>query len=274
LAVHPRPLDPVHDPGLELVEAADVVVVDVGRDRDERLLDEVGDRRADRGDADPGVDEEVAIATADVPEIAAEQRSEGTRCVCTEARRAGSPDPAGSSPTLRGRRICGLQRSNAGSARPHESGPPAVLLQAKRAAVRSVGPVHHRGLRAPEIVADHGQRTPEERLEAFVRFLIEDLKDPMTNAIFFELWSIGQRDRFAMAMVDRFYRRYVANFDDIIAAINPKLDMHRRSTRAALMATQIEGLMILLAKGRPRHRYLVGIENECVAQLLRLAKQP
>jgi hypothetical protein len=50
--------------------------------------------------------------------------------------------------------------------------------------------------------------------------------------------------------------------------------VHRRTTRAALMATQIEGLMILLAKGRPRHRYLVGIENECVAQLLRLAKQP
>jgi AcrR family transcriptional regulator len=126
----------------------------------------------------------------------------------------------------------------------------------------------------PGIVADYGERTPEKRLEGFVRFLIEDLKDPMTNAIFFELWSIGQRDRFAMTMVDQFYHRYVTNFDHMIAAINPKLDPKRRTTRAALAATQIEGLMILLARGRPRHAYLVGIERECVAQILRLAKQP
>jgi hypothetical protein len=118
------------------------------------------------------------------------------------------------------------------------------------------------------------ERTPEKRLEGFVRFLIEDLKDPMTNAIFFELWSIGQRDRFAMTMVDQFYHRYVTNFDHMIAAINPKLDPKRRTTRAALAATQIEGLMILLARGRPRHAYLVGIERECVAQILRLAMQP
>ena len=68
--------------------------------------------------------------------------------------------------------------------------------------------------------------------------------------------------------------RYVTNFDHMIAAINPKLDPKRRTTRAALAATQIEGLMILLARGRPRHAYLVGIERECVAQILRLAKQP
>jgi AcrR family transcriptional regulator len=124
------------------------------------------------------------------------------------------------------------------------------------------------------IVADFGQRTPEKQLEGFVRFLIEDLKDPVTNAIFFELWSIGQRDRFAMMMVDQFYSRYVTNFDRMFAAINPKVDSRRRRTRAALAATQIEGLMILLAKGRPRHDYLAGIEDECVARILGAARQP
>jgi AcrR family transcriptional regulator len=124
------------------------------------------------------------------------------------------------------------------------------------------------------IVADYGHRTPEQRLEGFVQFLIEDLKDPMTNAIFFELWSIGQRDQFAMTMVDQFYQRYVSSFDQLIAAINPKLKPTLRSIRAALAATQIEGLMVLLASRRPVHRYLIGIERECVSQILRLARQP
>ncbi len=126
----------------------------------------------------------------------------------------------------------------------------------------------------PEIVTHFGDRTPEERLEGFVQVLVEDLKDPMTNAIFFELWSIGQRDRFAMKMVDQFYDRYISNFSDLIAAVNPALNSKRCRTRAALAATQVEGLMILLAKGRPRHTYLVGIERECVAQILHLAMQP
>jgi AcrR family transcriptional regulator len=124
------------------------------------------------------------------------------------------------------------------------------------------------------LVADYGDCTPEQRLEGFVQFLIEDLKDPMTNAIFFELWSIGQRDQFGMTMVDQFYQRYVSSFDELIAAINPKLEPTLRRIRAALVATQIEGLMILLARGRPLHRYLMGIERECVIQILRLARQP
>lgn len=124
------------------------------------------------------------------------------------------------------------------------------------------------------IVAGYGQQGPEERLKSFVRFLIEDLKDPVTNSIFFELWSIGQRDRFAMTMVDRFYHRYITNFDAMFADLNPELDAKRRSRRAALAATQIEGLMLLLASGRPHHDYIVGLEEECVAQILRLAQEP
>ena len=59
---------------VELMEAPDVVVVHVRGDRDQRTLDEVGDLRTQRRDAEPGIDEEVALPPGHVPDVAAQQR--------------------------------------------------------------------------------------------------------------------------------------------------------------------------------------------------------
>ena len=55
---------------VELVEAAGVVVVVVRRHREERVLEQVLGRGAQRRDAEPGVDDQVALPAPEVPDVA------------------------------------------------------------------------------------------------------------------------------------------------------------------------------------------------------------
>ena len=64
--------DGVHAPVVELVEAAHVVVVDVGCHAHDRSVHQLGELVCDGGNADAGVDHEVAFAPAHVPCVAAD----------------------------------------------------------------------------------------------------------------------------------------------------------------------------------------------------------
>src|SRR5262249_14117833 len=55
------------------MHAARMVEMRVGRDRRERLLEEIARRGREAGDAEPGIDQHVALAAADVPDVAAEE---------------------------------------------------------------------------------------------------------------------------------------------------------------------------------------------------------
>lgn len=124
-----------------------------------------------------------------------------------------------------------------------------------------------------QISADKS-RLPRQRLTATVGYLIEDIKSPLTNFIFFEIWSPAQRDTCAAQLLDRMYAGYCRNFEELIAAISPKMPANKRAQRAALIAFQIEGLMVLLSSAMPRHDYLNDLEEECAQQAQRLASWP
>ena len=64
----------MHDTGFELVQASDVVVVYVGRHRGERLVNQVRDFLAQGCDPEPGIDQQVPVSAANVPDIAAQKR--------------------------------------------------------------------------------------------------------------------------------------------------------------------------------------------------------
>ena len=60
----------------ELVMAADVIVVAVRRDGGDRLVDEIRQLVGQAHQTHPGVDDQIAIAAADVPDVAAHQRDD------------------------------------------------------------------------------------------------------------------------------------------------------------------------------------------------------
>ena len=59
---------------LELVEAADVVDMGVGRDRDDVAGEQLWKRLSQAGETQAAVDDEVPVAPAEVPDVAAQQR--------------------------------------------------------------------------------------------------------------------------------------------------------------------------------------------------------
>ena len=63
----------MHQTRFEFVKASNVVVVDVGRQGDERFIDQIGDLISQGGNAETGVDQQIPITSADVPDIAAQE---------------------------------------------------------------------------------------------------------------------------------------------------------------------------------------------------------
>jgi len=116
--------------------------------------------------------------------------------------------------------------------------------------------------------------SPQKRFTAILCFLIEDLKNPLTSGTFMELWALAERHKFAAEIMDKMYSHHRKNIAALIRDLNPKLSPHERARRAALIATQIEGLNLLLARGKPKHQELKGLEKEAVRWMTKLATLP
>lgn len=113
----------------------------------------------------------------------------------------------------------------------------------------------------------------ERQFEETVRFLIEDCKSSRTNAVFFSLWALAQRNEFVSELMDRMYTDHRRSIERQLGIINPGIANDRLPKIAALIAVQIEGLMLLISAGRPKHEELAGIEEECMRQIMKLAYQ-
>ncbi|MEY9534634.1 AcrR family transcriptional regulator [Sinorhizobium fredii] len=113
----------------------------------------------------------------------------------------------------------------------------------------------------------------ERQFEETIRFLIEDCKSRRTNAVFFSLWALSQRNEFVSELMDLMYTDHRKSLERQLAIINPDIEIDRLPKVAALIAVQIEGLMLLISADRPKHKELEGIEEECMRQIMQLARQ-
>lgn len=118
---------------------------------------------------------------------------------------------------------------------------------------------------------DHAYANPVEKLLRVYQFLIDETKDAETSALFFEIWAMAQHSEAVRLAMDEMYtyqRRYLAGLIQAASPWMPQALLHRR---AALVTTQIEGLMLLLGKDKPQHEELQELEGECQRQLMRLS---
>lgn len=113
----------------------------------------------------------------------------------------------------------------------------------------------------------------QKRFIAIIRFLIEDLKNPLTSGTFMELWALAERNKFAAEIMDKMYTHHRENIAALLKGVNPRLTAKERARRAALIATQIEGLNLLLARGKPKHAELKGLEDAAVRWMTRMATE-
>ncbi len=85
-----------------------------------------------------------------------------------------------------------------------------------------------------------------------IRYMIDQNKHRKTMFLLLEMYAMANRSRAVSKMMDTFYSRLRASIDRMIADINPGMPAQTRALRAALITTQIEGLMILVGPGKPR----------------------
>jgi AcrR family transcriptional regulator len=110
-----------------------------------------------------------------------------------------------------------------------------------------------------------------EKFRYFIRYMIDQNKQRKTMFLLLEMWAMANRSLAVSKMMDTFYGRLRDSIDGMIADLNPKMTADTRALRAALITTQIEGLMILVGPRKPKHRELDGIEDEAMAQIETMA---
>ncbi|SIO72099.1 transcriptional regulator, TetR family [Burkholderia sp. GAS332] len=113
--------------------------------------------------------------------------------------------------------------------------------------------------------------SPEVRLEKITRLLIEDDKQRRTQSLFINIWALAQTHEFARRIVEEMYFFQRQVFRELIAAVNPGLTPTELSCRAALITSQLDGLLVLLPQRNSFPSDIRGIEDEAVRAVKALA---
>ena len=114
---------------------------------------------------------------------------------------------------------------------------------------------------------------PAARLEAALRYFLQDAIRPETERLFVEIWSLATRDAMVRTIFDKMYTHQRQNLGRLLASANPGLSHEEVQQRAALASMQIEGLMLLISENKPKHPELAGIDETCVNALMHLLLQ-
>jgi AcrR family transcriptional regulator len=104
-----------------------------------------------------------------------------------------------------------------------------------------------------------------------IRYMIEENKRVKSNRLLLEMSAMANHSTAVMRMLDAFYCKMRAWIEDMLADIAPNQSVRKRRLRAALITSQIEGLMVLIGPNRTIHKELEGLENEAIKQIQRLA---
>ena len=85
------------------------------------------------------------------------------------------------------------------------------------------------------------------------------------------MWALANHSSAVMKMLDAFYCKMRTWIEDMLADIAPNQPLQKRKLLAALITSQIEGLMVLIGPNRKVHKELEGLEDEAIRQILKLA---
>jgi AcrR family transcriptional regulator len=87
----------------------------------------------------------------------------------------------------------------------------------------------------------------DSRLNRFLStcdMFLEEITDPVTHAIFFELWALASRNDFASRLMAKMLARERKAVFYLISGLNPAISDEAYMQRAVMMVAQIEGLML------------------------------
>ena len=128
--------------------------------------------------------------------------------------------------------------------------------------------------RMDDIAAAMSERSQLERFLSTVDMFLDELTDPVTHALFFELWALASRNPFASSLMDKMLGRERKTVYKLIRGLNPALSDEETMQRAILVVAQVEGLMLFRLDKRRRRAQFDAVKASLRKALLALATMP
>jgi AcrR family transcriptional regulator len=124
------------------------------------------------------------------------------------------------------------------------------------------------------ISAEMRERPRLERFLSTADMFLDAITDPVTHAIFFEIWALASRNEFASNLMDKMLGRERKTVYNLIRGLNPAISDEEYMQRAILMVAQIEGLMLFRLNGTTRREQFMQVRAAVRKALLNLATVP
>jgi AcrR family transcriptional regulator len=115
------------------------------------------------------------------------------------------------------------------------------------------------------------------RIEQFLStadMFLDEITDPVTHAIFFEIWALASRNAFASNLMAKMVGRERKAIYLLIQGLNPAISDEEYMQRAILMVAQIEGLMLFRLNRTTRTKEFQAVRDSVRKVLLNLATVP
>lgn len=113
-----------------------------------------------------------------------------------------------------------------------------------------------------------------EQFQSTVDMFLDELSDPITVAVFFEIWALATRNPFASALMDKMLARERKAIFILIRGLAPTISDDQYRVRAALIVAQIQGLLFFRMFNPQKNAELTGLEQAAKQAVLHLATVP
>jgi len=117
-------------------------------------------------------------------------------------------------------------------------------------------------------------RPQVERFLSTVDMFLDEITEPVTHAIFFEIWALASRHPFASSLMGKMMGRERKAIYGLIRGLNPAIGDDETMQRAVLMVAQIEGLMLFRLDRHARPAQFYSVRASVHKVLLTLATVP
>ena len=117
---------------------------------------------------------------------------------------------------------------------------------------------------------------PYPRFVAVVDYLINDIKNPITRRYFIQFWALlDASDEHSGKLLNEMYAPHIEQLNELIKDLNSSLSEGVRQQRASIIASMIEGMMLMLVDADSNlGKSEAKIEIEMRKQIIRIATEP
>jgi AcrR family transcriptional regulator len=83
-----------------------------------------------------------------------------------------------------------------------------------------------------------------EQLDLSMQMFLDELSDPVTHGVFFEIWALAERNAFASDLMGKMLARERKAIYKLIQGMSSEISDEQAMLRAILIVAQVEGLML------------------------------